>query len=157
MKAIYPGTFDPVTFGHLDVIKRGSKLFDSLVVGVAANPGKKPLFSVGERVEMLRENIKGANVEVKSFDSLLVDFVKGEKASVILRGMRETSDFSSEFQHAVVNRLLDSGIETVFVMTSEGNFYVTSGIVKEIAAYGGNLSKFVPESVADKLHKKLKN
>ncbi|MFH1391434.1 MAG: pantetheine-phosphate adenylyltransferase [Candidatus Diapherotrites archaeon] len=152
MKAIYPGTFDPLTNGHLDVIKRGLKMFDSLMIGVAVNPRKKPLFSTEERIEMLKESIKDLeNVEVKSFGSLLVDFVKKEKGAIILRGLRETSDFSAEFQHAIVNRKLDSEIETVFVMTNAEYFYITSGIVKEVAAYGGKINKFVPKHVEAKL------
>ena len=158
MKAIYPGTFDPITHGHLDVIKRGLKLFDSLVIAVAETPAKKPLFTVNERVEMIRESVKDLKgIEVKSFNSLLVDFVKKENSSVILRGLRETSDFPLEFQHAIVNRLLDSGIETVFVMTNAEFFYVTSSIVKEIAAYDGKLSGFVPKNVEQKLLEKFKN
>ena len=158
MKAIYPGTFDPITHGHLDVIKRGLKLFDSLVIAVAETPTKKPLFSASERVEMIKESVRGLKgIEVKLFNSLLVDFVKKENSSVILRGLRETSDFPLEFQHAIVNRLLDSGIETVFVMTNAEFFYVTSSIVKEIAAYDGKLSGFVPKNVEQKLLEKFKN
>ncbi|MCH7902583.1 pantetheine-phosphate adenylyltransferase [archaeon] len=158
MKAIYPGTFDPITHGHLDVIKRGLKLFDSLVIAVAETPTKKPLFSASERVEMIKESVRGLKgIEVKPFKSLLVDFVKKENSSVILRGLRETSDFPLEFQHAIVNRLLDSGIETVFVMTNAEFFYVTSSIVKEIAAYDGKLSGFVPKNVEQKLLEKFKN
>ena len=113
-KAVYPGTFDPVTNGHIDVIKRGLRLFDGLVVAVAENPAKKPLFSIDERIEMVREAAKDMkNVEVKGFDSLLVDFAKNEESFVVLRGLRETSDFPNEFQHAVVNRLLDNDVETV--------------------------------------------
>lgn len=156
MKAIYPGTFDPITNGHLDVIKRGLKLFDSLIIAVAENPSKKPLFSVNERIEMIKDSVKDLKVEVKSFDSLLVDFVKQENASVILRGLRETSDFPMEFQHAVVNRKIDSEIETVFVMTNAEFFYITSSIVKEIAAYSGKLSGFVPKNVEQKLLEKFK-
>lgn len=158
MKAIYPGTFDPITHGHLDVVKRGLKLFDSLVIAVAQNPVKKPLFSVNERVEMIRESVKDLKgIEVKPFNSLLVDFVKQENSSVILRGLRETSDFPLEFQHAIVNRLLDEGIETVFVMTNAEFFYITSGIAKEIAAYDGKLAGFVPKNVEQKLLEKFKN
>lgn len=156
MKAVYPGTFDPITFGHLDVIKRGVKLFRNLVVAVAENPKKEPLFSVDERVQMIRECVKGMDgVEVKAFDSLLVDFLRKEKASVVLRGLRETSDFPAEFQQALTNRLLDSRIETVFVMTSAEHFYVTSSIVKEIAGLGGQVDKFVPPAVKKKLTEKL--
>jgi len=156
LKAIYPGTFDPVTNGHVDVIKRGLKLFDSLVVAVAANPVKKPLFNVQERVEMLNQSLEGVKgVEVKPFDSLLVDFVKKEKSSIILRGLRETSDFPSEFQQAVVIRLLGSGIETIFVMTSAEYFYLNSSLAKEVAAYSGALKDFVPEPVEAKLKQKF--
>ena len=157
MKAIYPGTFDPLTNGHLDVIKRGLKLFDELVVAVAVNPTKKPLFSAKERIEMIMEstkNLKG--LKIKSFDSLLVDFVKKENSEIVLRGLRETSDFPNEFQSAVINRQLDSNIETVFVMTNAKFFYITSSRVKEISAYNGDISAFVPEIVAKKLLKKAK-
>ena len=156
MKAVYPGTFDPLTNGHLDVIRRGCKLFDTLVVAVAENPKKTPLFSADERVEMIRGCVRGMKgVEVKKFDSLLVDFVKEEKAQVVLRGLRETSDFPQEFQLAIVNRLLDSSIETVFVMTNPQDFYITSSIVKELAQYGGNLKGFVPQSVEKHLKRKF--
>ncbi|MAG18246.1 MAG: pantetheine-phosphate adenylyltransferase [Candidatus Diapherotrites archaeon] len=155
MKAIYPGTFDPLTNGHLDVIKRGLKMFNSLIIGVAVNPAKKPLFSTEERIEMIKESVKDLeNVEVKAFDSLLVDFIKKENGSVILRGLRETSDFPAEFQHAIVNRKLDPEIETVFVMTNAEYFYITSGIVKEVAMYNGKLDTFVPKQVESKLKAK---
>jgi len=155
MKAIYPGTFDPLTNGHLDVIKRGLKLFDELVVAVAVNPSKKPLFNTEERIEMIKESTKNLkNLKIKSFDSLLVDFVKQENSKIVLRGLRETSDFPSEFQSAVINRHLDEDIETVFVMTNAKFFYITSSIVKEISAYNGDVGAFVPEIVAKKLLKK---
>jgi pantetheine-phosphate adenylyltransferase len=157
MKAIYPGTFDPITFGHIDVIKRGSKIFSKLVVAIAENPVKKPLFSAREREEMVVESVKGIkNVEVKIFDSLLVDFMKKENANIILRGLRETSDFPFEFQQAIVNSLIGKDIESVFVMTSPDYFYITSSVVKEIASYNGDISKFVPEKVEEKLKHKFK-
>ncbi len=157
VKAVYPGTFDPFTFGHLDVIKRGLRLFGSVVVGVAENKSKKPIFSGKERVEMIKECLAGLEgVEVKLFGSLLVDFVKKEGCSVVLRGLRETSDFPSEFQHAIVNRLLASEIETIFVMTNPEHFYVTSSIVKEVAAYGGDVAKFVPGPVARRINAKFR-
>lgn len=157
MKAIYPGTFDPFTNGHLDVVKRGLKLFGSLTVAIAENPHKKPLFTASERVEMVRKSLEGLKgVEVKQFNSLLVDFARQEKAQVVLRGLRETSDFPQEFQLAVVNRLLDNRIETVFVMTDPESFYITSGIVKEIAEYGGDVSGFVPKPVLEHLKRKFK-
>ncbi len=148
MKAVYPGTFDPITNGHLDVIRRGMRLFGSLTVAVADSAGKKPMFSVDDRADMVRDSVRRMNgVRVKKFDSLLVDFLKKERAGVVLRGLRETSDFPSEFQQAVTNRLMGKGIETVFVMTSPENFYVTSSLVKEIAGLGGDVSRFVPRPV----------
>ncbi|MBI4209885.1 MAG: pantetheine-phosphate adenylyltransferase [Candidatus Diapherotrites archaeon] len=152
MKAIYPGTFDPLTNGHMDVIRRGVRLFGSLVVAVAENPKKSPFFSAAERADMVRESVRGiAGVEVKVFGSLLVDFMRAEKAAIVLRGLRETSDFPFEFQSAVTNRLLAPEIETVFVMTSAENFYVTSSIVKEIAFLGGDVSGMVPAPVRKRL------
>ena len=156
MKAVYPGTFDPVTNGHIDVIRRGLRLFGTLIVAVAENPRKAPLFSAEERVEMIKECTKGMKgVEVKKFDSLLVEFVDAEGSHVVLRGLRETSDFPQEFQLAVVNRLLRSDVETVFVMTNPEHFYVTSSIVKELAEYGGDVSGFVPANVAKRLERKF--
>jgi len=148
MKAVYPGTFDPLTNGHLDVIVRGLRLFDSLTVAVAQNPKKELLFSVDERVEMIKASTVGIKgIVVKPFDTLLADFAKKEGADVVLRGLRETSDFPFEFQHAIVNRLLSKDIETVFVMTNPEHFYLTSSIVKEVAQYGANVSRFVPNPV----------
>ncbi|VVC00512.1 Phosphopantetheine adenylyltransferase [uncultured archaeon] len=156
MKAVYPGTFDPLTFGHLDVIRRGARLFGSITIAVAENPGKKPLFSFEERLEMAAEATKGMKgVRVKGFSGLLVDFLKEEKAGVVLRGLRETSDFPSEFQQAIVNRLLGKDIETVFVMTSPEHFYVTSSVVKEIARLGGDAKAFAPKLVVERLLSKF--
>ena len=156
-KAVYPGTFDPITYGHLDVIKRGLSLFDELVIGVTTKPGKKTLFSLEERIKLVGESVKGLkNVAVKPFDGLLVEFAKKENASVILRGLREVSDFEREFQEATVNRKLNAGIETVFVMTNEKYFYLNSTVVKEIAALGGDISEFAPKAVEKKLKEKLK-
>ncbi|MBI2598063.1 MAG: pantetheine-phosphate adenylyltransferase [Candidatus Diapherotrites archaeon] len=157
LKAVYPGTFDPITFGHLDVIKRGKKLFDSLVVGVTTNPAKKPFFSLEERHKMVKQSVSGLKgIEVKKFDSLLVDFARQEHAKVILRGLREASDFSAEFSNAITNRKLAKEIETVFVMTNPSFFYISSSVVKEIAALGGNVRDFVPMPVQRLLAKKLK-
>jgi len=152
--AIYPGTFDPITLGHLDVIKRGQKIFDKIIVAVTDNPNKKPLFSVEERKEMIKEAAKGLNVEVDSFSGLLVDYVKGKKCSVILRGMRELSDFEFEFQQATVNRQLAPQTETVFIVTSAEYFYLSSSTVKEISNLGGNVSTFVPKGVEKRLKEK---
>ena len=157
MKAVYPGTFDPITFGHIDVIRRGSRLFSSLVVAVAENPAKKPLFSAKERAEMVLESVKGLkNVEVKVFDSLLVDFLREENATIILRGLRETSDFPFEFQQAIVNSLLGKNVESVFVMTSPEHFYITSSVVKEIASYNGDIGRFVPKNAEASLRRKFR-
>ncbi len=156
MKAVYPGTFDPITNGHLDVIRRGMRLFGPLTVAVADSPRKKPLFTADERVALVRDSVRGIRgVKVKKFDSLLVEFLKKEGAAIVLRGLRETSDFPSEFQQAVTNRLLDSKVETVFVMTSPEHFYVTSSLVKEIAGLGGDVSGFVPAHVALALSEKF--
>lgn len=155
IKAVYPGTFDPITFGHIDVIKRGLKLFDRLVVGVTTNPSKKTFFSLQERFELVEKSVKGIKrVEVKMFDSLLVDFVKKENAQVILRGLREASDFPGEFRKAITNRKLNERIETVFVMTNPDYFYINSSIVREIASFGGSVDGFVPFHVTKFLSKK---
>ncbi len=156
-KAVYPGTFDPITYGHLDVIKRGLNIFDELVVGVTTNPNKKNLFSLDERIMLVEETVKGLkNITVKSFDGLLVDFAKKENASIILRGLREVSDFEGEFQEATVNRKFNPKIETVFVMTSEKYFYLSSSLVKELASLGGSIEEFAPKVVEEKLREKLK-
>jgi len=156
-KAVYPGTFDPITLGHLDVIARGTKLFDELIVAVTTNPKKKALFSLEERIELIEKSVAGMNsIKVIGFDSLLVDLMKKENTKIVFRGLREMSDFSSEFQHAIVNRKLDESIETVFVATSADYFYLTSSVVKEIASLGGDVSEFVPAPVKDKLKEKFK-
>ena len=155
-KAVYPGTFDPITYGHLDVIKRGLNLFDELVVGITTNPNKKSLFSLDERVQLAKEAVKDIpNVSVKSFDGLLVDFAGQEGASIILRGLREVSDFDREFQEATVNRKLNTKIETVFVMTSPRFFHLNSTAVKEIASMGGKINCFVAGPVEKALRKKF--
>ncbi len=157
-KAIYPGTFDPITFGHIDVIKRALQIFDEIVVAVADNPHKKPFFSLAERKELAEKSLKGVkNVQVKTFSSLLVDFARKEKASIAIRGLREMSDFPSEFQQAVVNRKLSSSMETVFVMTNPDFFYFSSSVVKELALHGAPVSRFVPKVVEKKLREKLEN
>ncbi|MEM4256978.1 MAG: pantetheine-phosphate adenylyltransferase [Candidatus Diapherotrites archaeon] len=153
--AVYPGTFDPITNGHLDVIKRGSKLFKKLVVAVAKKTTKQTLFTDEERVKMVKESVKRIkNVEVKAFDTLLVEFMKKQGSTIILRGLRERGDFPFELQNAIINNMLDKKIETVFVMTSPKNFYISSSIVKEIFYYNGNVSSFVPKPVFKMLEKK---
>ena len=153
--AVYPGTFDPPTNGHLDVIERGARLFSHLIVGVANNPEKGPLFSVEERLTMLRRLTAGfANVEIAAFSGLTVEFCRKRGAKVILRGIRTFSDFEYEFQMALTNRSLASEIETLFVMPSETYSYLSSSMVKEAVALGGDLSRFVPETVLDCLVRK---
>lgn len=154
---VYPGTFDPITNGHLDIIERGQKLFDKMIVAVARSPKKEPLFDVADRVEMIKDATKKyKNIVIESFDGLLIDYMRRKKAGVILRGLRVISDFEYEFQMALTNRKLDSNIETVFMMTKEDYSYISSRFIKEIARLGGNLKGFVPLNVAKKLKGKYK-
>ncbi|HHJ51809.1 MAG TPA: pantetheine-phosphate adenylyltransferase [Caldithrix abyssi] len=154
--AIYPGTFDPITLGHVDIIERSSKLFDQVVVTLAINVSKKPLFSIEERKEMIRDAVRNLpNVTVEQFDGLLVDFAKRMKASVIIRGLRAISDFEYEFQMALMNRHLADDITTVFLMPNEKYTYLNSTIIKDVANFGGNIDKFVTKLVALKLKEKL--
>ncbi|NOX97405.1 MAG: pantetheine-phosphate adenylyltransferase [Nitrospirae bacterium] len=155
--AIYPGTFDPVTYGHIDLIKRGASLFDRFIIAVAHSYDKKPLFSVEERVEMLK-TVTGtmSGVEVDDFGGLLVNYVKGQGARVIVRGLRVISDFEFEFQMALTNRNLVPDIETVFMMTNESYSYFSSRIIKETVKLGAEVDKFVPPQVMEKLKEKLR-
>ena len=156
-KVIYPGTFDPVTYGHIDVIKRAIELFDAVVVTVAINPGKAPLFATEERVDMLRESLKDfTNVSVDSFDGLVVDHAKIVGASGIIRGLRAVSDFEYEFQMALMNRKLAKDISTVFLMPHEKFTYLNSTIVRNLASLNSDVSDFVPRVVVDALKKKFK-
>ncbi len=146
--AICPGTFDPVTNGHIDIVKRSLGIFDEVVVAVAPNPKKTPLFSVEVRMELIRESFKGLDrVTVESFDGLLVDYVRGKGGVAIVRGLRAVSDFEYELQMALMNRRLDSAIETVFMMPSEEYSFLTSTMIKEIASFGGSVRGLVPEVV----------
>ena len=156
-KAIYPGSFDPVTLGHLDIIKRSAALVDHLIVGVLNNNTKTPLFSVDERVNMLKDVTKDIdNVEILSFRGLLVDFAKEHQVQTIIRGLRAVTDFEYELQMAQTNRMLSHGkIDTVFLTTSLEYAYLSSTTVKEIASYHGDISKFVPESVIEKIYQKM--
>ena len=154
--AVYPGTFDPVTNGHMDLIRRALEIFQKVIVGVAMNPEKGALFSLQERVAMLREAIGASpQVEVKPFDSLLVDFARGNGSNVIIRGLRMLSDFEYEFQMALTNRKFNPKIETVFMMPSAEYAYLSSRLIKEAAALGADLRGLVPAHVALSLKKKL--
>ena len=153
--AVYPGSFDPITNGHVDIIKRGLRVFDELIVLIAYNPNKKTIFSLEERVEMIREVIRDfTNVRVDSFDGLLVEYVKVAGANVILRGLRALSDFEYEFQLALINRRLNRDVETIFLMTGYKWFYTSSTIINEAASLGGSVKGLVPEIVNQKLLEK---
>ncbi|MGH9790575.1 MAG: pantetheine-phosphate adenylyltransferase [Candidatus Acidiferrales bacterium] len=153
--AIYPGSFDPVTNGHLDLIERGAKIFGRLVVAVLHNQGKLPLFSVEERIEMLREVTRPwSNVEIDVFDGLLVEYAQRRGAQVLLRGIRAISDYEYELQMALMNRKLAPGIETVFMMPAEAYSYLSSRLVKEVFHLGGDIAKLVPPLVIDRLRAK---
>lgn len=155
-RAIYPGSFDPVTNGHLDVIARGARLFDEVIVSVADNEAKRSMFTVEERLELLHGTVeKFENVRVARFDGLLVDYAKASGARAIIRGLRAISDFEFEFQMALMNRKLNGEVETIFLMPKEEYTYLSSRIVKEIARLGGDVSAFVPESVAQALRSRL--
>ncbi|MFH1347433.1 MAG: pantetheine-phosphate adenylyltransferase [Candidatus Margulisiibacteriota bacterium] len=150
--AIYPGSFDPITNGHVDVIERAAKLFDKVIVAVIRNPEKKPRFSLEERVEMLKKSLaRDENVEVESFDGLLVSYAKKKNANIIVRGLRAVSDFDYEFQMALTNRKMVPEIETLFFMTDYKYSYLSSSFVKQIAHSGGDVSELVPAPVAKKL------
>ena len=153
---IYPGTFDPVTYGHLDLINRALRIFDKVIVAVGQNPAKAPLFSIEERLQMIRESISSdKDVEVESFNCLLVDFARSHNACAILRGLRAVSDFEFELQRAIMNRKLDRTVETVFLMTGFRWIYISSTIVKEAAQFGGSLDGLVPPHVEDAMRKKF--
>ena len=154
--AIYPGTFDPLTLGHVDIIARGSALFDKIVVAVLRNVEKAPLFSVEDRIEMIQEAIADSkNVETDAFSGLLVDYARAKKATAIVRGIRAISDFEYEFQMALMNRRLAPSIETVFMMPAEEYSYVSSRLVKEVAELGGSVKGLVPAGVERRLQQKL--
>jgi len=156
--AIYPGTFDPITNGHLDIIERAIKMFDKVIVMVARNSAKNPMFSDQERVDLIRAAVrKYKRVEVASFQGLLVEYAKKRKATAILRGLRAISDFEYEFQLALMNRKLNESVETVFLMPSEKYTYLNSTIVREIARLGGDVSEFVPPVVQNAFARKLRS
>ncbi len=156
-KAIYPGSFDPVTNGHLDLIKRATQIFDEVIVAVAHNSSKKSLFSLNDRVAMLKEATKNIKrIRVETFDGLVVNYAKGKKINVIIRGLRMISDFEYEFQMALTNRRFAEKVETVFLMPSEGYSFLSSTLLKEAASLGANLSTFVPRFVEKKLKEQLR-
>ena len=157
--ALYPGSFDPITNGHINIIERGLSIFDKVVVAVAINVRKKPLFDAEERMAMIREAVNSDQVEVDCFEGLLVDYALKKQSNVVLRGLRALSDFEFESQLAHMNRRLGSGsetgLDTVFMMTGEEHFYVSSSLVREIRSFGGNVSDFVPQSVEARLQAKF--
>ncbi len=155
--AVYPGSFDPITNGHLDIIKRSARIFDKVYVSVLINSSKSSAFSMEERMEMIKEVTKDfPNVEVDSFDGLLVNYVKEKNASVVVRGLRAITDFEYEFQMALMNRKLQEDIETLFMMTSGKYSYLSSSVVKEIASHGGCLKDLVPDTLIEKIENKLR-
>ena len=155
-KAVYPGTFDPITYGHLDLIKRGSKIFDELIVAIGHNPLKNPLFTIKERMFMISEYTKEIpNVTVDCFEGMLTDYMKKMQVDVILRGIRTVSDFEYETQRALTNRVLKNDIETVFVMPSQEYSFLNSSLIKEVVSVGGDVSSFVPSKVAELLRQKF--
>ena len=154
---VYPGTFDPVTNGHMDIISRATRVVDRLIIAVAVNPGKQPLFGLEDRVDMLREQVAeiqngdGSRIVVRPFENLLMHFVVETGASIIVRGLRAVSDFEYEFQMAGMNTRLNPDVETVFLMASERHQFIASRFVKEVAALGGDISHFVPAAVCDRI------
>jgi pantetheine-phosphate adenylyltransferase len=153
--AIYPGSFDPFTNGHLSIIRRGLQTFDGLIVAISNNAQKTPLFTVEERLALVREAVgNDPRIELDSFNGLLVDYARKRKISVVLRGLRAVSDFEYEFQLANMNRKLDSSIDTLFMMTGEDSFYIASKFVREVAMLGGDVSSMVPPNVVRKLHER---
>ena len=156
---LYPGTFDPITLGHMDIVKRAAKIMDRLIIGVAHNTGKEPLFDTVTRLDMVRREVKALGdkaIEVVSFDNLLAHFAKDMGASVIVRGLRAVSDFEYEFQMAAMNYRMDAGIETIFLPATEGTQFIASRFVKEIARLGGDVGTFVSPAIATDLKKAFK-
>ena len=153
---IYPGTFDPITNGHLDVLQRACRMFDKVIVAIAENPKKNPFFSIDERIQLVQENLASTpTASVMPFKGLLIDFAREQGASVIIRGLRAVSDFEYEFQMALMNRHLESEIETILVMTKEGYNYTSSSLVKQVAEFGADVSAFVPANVDEALKRKV--
>lgn len=158
MNAIYPGTFDPMTKGHLDIVERGVLMFKNLTIGVAENKRKTPMFNINERVEIIKDAVKHIqSVKVKPFSCLLVDFMRQENAKIILRGLRAVSDFEFEFQLALMNRKLDEECETVFLMPNKKYIFLSSSMIREIAMLGGDVSQMVPEKAMEFIRRKYKS
>jgi pantetheine-phosphate adenylyltransferase len=156
--AVYPGTFDPITHGHSDIIRRGLRVFEHIIIAVAPNPSKHPMFNLAERLDMVRLATKNLNnVEVTTFEGLLVEFVRRRGAHAVLRGLRAISDFEHEFQMALINRKLAESIETVFLMPSEEYSYLSSTIIKDVASHGGSLAEFVHPEVAKRLQERIRS
>jgi pantetheine-phosphate adenylyltransferase len=154
--AVYPGTFDPITNGHVDIVRRALALFDRVIVAVAENVRKAPLFTVEERAQMIQASVgEDPRIEIDSFTGLLVDYARRRQARVIIRGLRAIADFEYEFQFAHMNRHLASDVETVFLMTSEESFYVSSSLVKEVATMGGDVTRIAPPAVVEAFKRKL--
>lgn len=155
--AVYAGTFDPITFGHIDLVERASRIFDQVIIAIAASPNKKPLFSLEERVELSKAALKHhQNIMVSGFDTLLLEFAKQHGANVILRGLRAVADFDYEFQLAGMNRAMNPDIESMFLMPAEKYTYISASFVREIASLGGDVSGFVPKHVVEALKQKYK-
>jgi pantetheine-phosphate adenylyltransferase len=154
--AIYPGTFDPITYGHIDLIRRGLKIFDDLIIGISNNPDKQPLFSLEERKQMIYQATKDfGSLKIDSFDNLLVQYARENQVNVIIRGLRAVSDFEYEYQMALMNRNMDSSIETVFMVPSEQYSFISSRLIKEVASFGGSVKGLVPPVVEEALKRKF--
>lgn len=156
--AIYAGTFDPISLGHIDLIRRALHLFDEIIIAIASNPSKKPLFTLEERIQLTKTCfLESEKISVKGFDTLLLDFAKAHQAKILLRGLRTVTDFEYEFQLAGMNRMMDDDIETVFLMPDEKYMSISSTLIREIAQLQGDVSKFVPRPVQDALKEKFKS
>ncbi len=154
--AVYPGTFDPITNGHIDIINRGLRIFDKIIVTVAVNPGKTPLFSLEERIEMIEQSIGNVeNVEVAQFQGLIADYLKSVNAIAMIRGLRAISDFEFEFQMSLMNRKLNEDVETVFLMPAQEYIHLNSTLIKEVSSFNGDITEYVPKNVEDKLNEKF--
>lgn len=154
--AVYPGTFDPITNGHIDIINRGLRIFDKIIVTVAVNPGKTPLFSLEERIEMIKQSIgKVENVEVAQFQGLIAEYLKSVNAIAMIRGLRAISDFEYEFQMSLMNRKLNEDVETVFLMPAQEYIHLNSTLIKEVSSFNGDITEYVPKNVEDNLNEKF--